>query len=282
MSYASVDPVVEPEWLLERMDPSETTIVDCRFSNQGPSWGEAEYRQSHIPTAQYVHLNRDLADPPGRHGGRHPLPDPRRFEERMQALGVSSERPVVAYDTDMQTAARFWWLMTYFGHRHTHILNGGWEGWLKAGGPVSRQMEPIPPLGNFVARPNPEMVVQHADLLTDRPGRVLVDARSPERFRGESDPLDHPPGHIPGAIDRFWKETLAGDRFPEIGSLTERFGPVQKASEIVVYCGSGITACVNIAGMIRMGLQPKLYPGSWSDWITYPDAPIARGEGSER
>jgi thiosulfate/3-mercaptopyruvate sulfurtransferase len=217
--------------------------------------------------------------------GRHPLPDPERFGAAMRRCGVSRDQPVVVYD-DWQGAAatRAWWLLTYHGHPDVRVLDGGWSGYLVTGGPVEAG-EVVPPPGTF--RPEPghlPVLDQRGAARVAREG-VLVDVRSPERFRGESEPIDPVAGHIPGALNApFTAVNLAAQdagatRFrglDDARGLYEQAG-VRTDREVGVYCGSGVTATHTVFTLRRLGVDAALYPGSWSEWVSDPDRPVATG-----
>ncbi|MBX5468094.1 MAG: sulfurtransferase [Firmicutes bacterium] len=278
MPYSPDDPVVSPEWLLAHLNDPALLIIDCRFDLFRPEWGREAYRQGHIPGAHFVDLETELAAPRQRPGGRHPLPDPGRFGETMRRLGLSEDRRVVAYDQEGQGAARLWWLLQYFGHPAAWVLDGGWPAWLAMGGPVTQDVPPTPLPGRFQPTPDPSLVADHAEVLARAQWCCLIDARSPERYRGEEDPLDQPAGHIPGAVNLTWSRFLDQGRYKPPEVLRQEFGSLFSPDrEVVVYCGSGVSACVDVIGLRRMGLSPRLYPGSWSDWISRPGLPIAKG-----
>ncbi|HEX5920131.1 MAG TPA: sulfurtransferase [Nocardioides sp.] len=252
------------------------TVLDVRYLMGGPP-GREQHAAGHVPGAAYVDLDEDLADPPG-DGGRHPLPDPARFEAAMRRAGVRADRPVVVYD-DWQgrAAARAWWLLRHHGHRDVRVLDGGWTAWREDGHPVERGPVEVEP-GDFTlaasgsaAAVGPEDV-QHVD--------VLIDARAPERFRGETEPVDAVAGHIPGAVNvpttanldergRFLAPERLRDVYAAVGAGT--------ASSVAVYCGSGVTAAHDVLALEVVGVRAALYPGSWSGWITDPSRPVATG-----
>jgi thiosulfate/3-mercaptopyruvate sulfurtransferase len=257
-------------------DLAAFTILDVRYKLGGPP-GPAEFAAGHIPGAVYIDLDRELAAPPGK-GGRHPLPDAAAFASAMRAAGVSNARPVVAYDDwGARAAGRAWWLLRYFGHANVRVLDGGWAAWRAAGHPVSTAAA-LPPAGDFVATPDGMPIVEAADVPAIG---VLIDARAPERFRGDVEPVDPVAGHIPGAVNVPTTANLdAGGRFrapAELASTYAAVGAVPGA-DVAVYCGSGVTAAHDVLALELAGVRAKLYPGSWSGWITDPARPIARGE----
>jgi len=282
MEGAGVDsPVVSVAWLAEHLKDPQVAIADCRFSLMQPELGRQQYEAGHIPGAHYFDLNRDLSSPVQRHGGRHPLPDPEAIAAKLSACGITSEGPsptlIVAYDDSrFAFAARFWWLLRYLGHAQVVVLDGGFQAWQDAGYPVSTERPSAQP-GVFVPRPRAEMLVskQEVEARKDQPGVVLVDSREGDRYRGEREPIDPIAGHIPGAVNYPWQAVsdAQGCVLP-VEEQRRRWAEVQPAQEIQVYCGSGVTACVNLLSLELAGLTGKLYAGSWSDWCSYlvPDA----------
>ena len=267
-------PLISAAELLDRL--SEVTVLDIRYRQGGPP-GLEEYAAGHVPGAAYVDLDQALAAPPGE-GGRHPLPDPEVFGEAMRRAGVSAGRPVVVYDDwNGLAAARGWWLLRHHGHPDVRVLDGGWTVWRDAGGEVETG-EVAPREGDF--RPGPgTMPVVEAERVLDVP--VLVDARAPERYRGETEPIDPVAGRIPGAVNVPTTTNLAADgRFRDAGQLRalyEAAGVPLDGTEVAVYCGSGVTAVHDLLALELVGVRATLYPGSWSGWITDPGRPIEAG-----
>jgi thiosulfate/3-mercaptopyruvate sulfurtransferase len=254
-------------------------LLDVRWQLGGPP-GREEYLRGHIPGASYVDLETDLADPPGARG-RHPLPDTARFEAAMARAGVRGDVPVVVYDAVAGTsAARCWWLLRYHGHRSVRVLDGGWQAWLADVGEIEREQPQAAP-GDFVARPGQMPVLDaHGAARVAREG-VLVDARAPERFRGEVEPVDPVAGHVPGAVNVPTAANLEepGGRFKAASALTAAYehAGVRPGREVGVYCGSGVTAAHDVLALEALGLEAALYPGSWSEWVHSGDRPVARG-----
>jgi thiosulfate/3-mercaptopyruvate sulfurtransferase len=231
-------------------------FIDCRWELSNPERGRELYLEGHIPGATFLDVERDLSSPAARPGGRHPLPEPAAFSQAAARAGISPETLVVAYDDGSSGgAARLWWLLRHFGHGDVALLAGGIGAWV---GPLVAGEEEIEP-ATFEPRPAEGDTVS-ADELERRlgePGLVVVDARAPERYRGEVEPVDPVAGHIPGAVNVPY---AAAGEIPEA---------VLSAREIVVYCGSGVTACVDLLALARAGRpDAKLYPGSWSDWVS--------------
>jgi thiosulfate/3-mercaptopyruvate sulfurtransferase len=253
------------------------TVLDVRYRTVGAS-GPGEYSLGHVPGAVYVDLDTELAGAPGV-SGRHPLPATEVFEQAMRRAGVSLERQVVVYDDWAGMAAgRAWWLLRFHGHPDVRVLDGGWAAWVQDGGEVQRGVA-MNARGDFTARPS-QLPVVEADRVLDVP--VLVDARSPERYRGETEPIDPVAGRIPGALNVPTGANLRPDgrfRSPdELEAVYEAAGvPTDGSREVAVYCGSGVTAVHDILALETMGVRATLYPGSWSEWIADPERPVERG-----
>ena len=267
-------PLISPDELAVDLD--RVTVLDVRYLMGGPP-GEEQHRAGHVPGAAYVDMDRDLADPPGV-GGRHPLPDEARFEEAMRRAGVRADRPVVAYD-DWQGrgAARAWWLLRFHGHRDVRVLDGGWSAWLAAGLPVESG-EVLAERGDFTLAADKQMPVVEADEV--RGVDVLIDARAPERFRGDTEPVDPVAGRVPGAVNVPTTANVDEDgRFRSPDELRETYARVgaDGGGTVAAYCGSGVTAAHDILAMEVAGIPAALYPGSWSGWITDPGRPVERG-----
>lgn len=277
MPLSGPNPLVTPKWVNQHLNDSSIVILDCRFNLADLHYGLRQYNEGHIPGAQFVDIERDLSGIKGTHGGRHPLPSPSQFAALMGGLGISQETTVVGYDEDGMGAARLWWLLRYFGHERALVLNGGYHLWIRQGYPTTN-IVPTPSPVTFSSRPDTSMVLGAQDIRDRLDRTILVDARSGERYRGESEPLDPKPGHIPGALNIEWQSLLSGPaRYLPLNQLRARFEALPPNP--VVYCGSGVSACVDILAMTLTGMEPILYPGSWSDWVSYPENPVATGDG---
>lgn len=267
-------PLISASSLIDHLH--EVTVLDVRYRLGGPS-GREEYAAGHIPGAVYVDLDTDLAAPPGGIHGRHPLPTPGRFEEAMARAGVSNDRPVVVYDDwSAQAAARCWWLLRDYGHRDVRVLDGGWAAWRAAGGEVATDVV-RPALGDFTGGPGHLPTVSAATVTSMD---VVVDARAPERYRGETEPLDPVAGHIPGAVNVPTARNLDNHGHlrdaHELVALYAEVGVVP-GTDVAAYCGSGVTACLDVLAMEIAGIHAALYPGSWSEWVSDPDRAVERG-----
>ncbi len=275
---AELHPVISPQWLYDHLTDPDLVVVDCRFALNNPQAGADQYQLSHIPGAFYLDLNRDLSSPVAQHGGRHPLPEPEALAATLTPMGVTASTLVVSYDDSrFAFAARLWWLLRYLGHDRVVVLDGGFSGYQAAGYPVTDEV-PAPRAGKFIPQPRQNWVVDIATVKArkDLPGVVLVDARESDRYRGEREPIDPMAGHIPGAVNYPWQQiTDTEGRLRSEAELRSHWSAVTEAQEIMVYCGSGVTACVNLLGLAAIGLPTgKLYAGSWSDWCSYPNSEI--------
>jgi thiosulfate/3-mercaptopyruvate sulfurtransferase len=268
-------PLIDADELAALLAADGCTVLDVRYQMGGPS-GPGEYAAGHVPGAAYVDLDTALAAEPGPRG-RHPLPDVTVFEEAMRVAGVRDDTPVVVYDDWAgRAAARCWWLLRWAGHADVRVLDGGWSAWLAAGHPGST--DPAhPPLGDFTARPGRLPVLEADDVLEFAAAHVLIDARAPERFRGEVEPVDPVAGHIPGAVNVPTGANLAADgRFKDATALAEVYAAA-RGDEVAAYCGSGVTAAHDVLALAVAGIDAALYPGSWSEWVADPERPVATG-----
>ncbi len=264
---------VNCQWLAENLDNPQVVIVDCRFQLTSPSWGYEQYTNGHIRGAYYLDLNRDLSSPVRPHGGRHPLPDLNQFATKLASFGINSDTLVVAYDDSrLAFAARLWWLLRYLGHNSVVVLDGGWNAWQQGNYPITQNI-PLPREGSFIPQPQTNWIVdiETVKVRKDLPEVILVDSRDSDRYEGKREPIDPIAGSIPGAVNSPWKQ-VTDDRgyLLPITAQAKLWSDYQSANEIIVYCGSGVTACVNILSLQLAGIDGvKLYPGGWSDWCSY-------------
>ena len=260
-------------------DPAPV-LLDVRWRLGGPP-GIDSYREGHLPGAVFTDVDRDLAGPPGA-AGRHPLPDSAAFQAAMRAAGVSQHRPVVVYDDgDATSAARGWWTLRYFGYEDVRMLDGGYRAWISAGHAVTTA-EPAPAPGDFTARPGGMPVLDAAGVQAVARTGLLLDARAPERYRGEMEPVDPVAGHIPGAVSAPAAGNVNADgTFKDAAELAARFaalGAVPGAgAPVAAYCGSGVVAAQEVLALMLAGLPAALYIGSWSNWVADPTRPVATG-----
>lgn len=269
----------------EAVPGSSLVLLDCGFDLFNVHAGELAYEAGHLPGALYAHLDRDLSGPKAARGpvegGRHPLPSREAWAATLGRWGIGPNTTVVAYDDQGGCyAARAWWMLRWAGHQAVSVLDGGRSAWKAAGGDLSTTPASVRATGPYPFGQGTMPTVTAEDLWK-RLGRVtLVDARAGERYRGETEPLDTQAGHIPGAVNRFFKDNLQADgRFKPVDQLRAEWLPLlQQQSEVVHQCGSGVTACHNLLALVHAGFaEGTLYPGSWSEWSADPSRPVARG-----
>ena len=279
MSYTTL---VDVETLRAHLDDPNWLVVDVRHQLADTGYGERAYAAGHIPGAVFLHCDRDLSGVMSGCNGRHPLPDPEQLAQRLGDIGIGAVTQVVVYD-DAQgmIAGRLWWLLRWLGHDAVALLDGGLPAWQAAGGMLTGVAPTLLPR-TFVARPQDLRV--NADYVMERletPHMRLVDARGADRFRGENETIDPVAGHIPGAVNRCFKDNLLPDgRFKPAAQLRAEWLAVLAGSppDLVVHqCGSGVSACLNMVAMEIAGLPgSRLYAGSWSEWCAVPGRPVAR------
>lgn len=276
------DTLVTVDTLRDHLGDERWAIVDCRHDLADAGAGRRAYLAAHIPGAVFADIKTDLSGPPVTNRGRHPLPTPEALRTLFGRLGIDGACQVVAYDdAGGSFAARLWWLLRYMGHGAAAVLDGGWQAWQAAGQEVRSGDERRPPRVFSGARPRQEWVVSVEEVPRSR---LLIDSRDPARYRGEIEPFDPKAGHIPGAINRFWKLNLdERGRFKPAEKLRAEFADLLggvASDEAVFYCGSGVTACHNLLAAADAGLAlPRLYAGSWSEWCADPQRPVAVGPG---
>ncbi|MGH9324876.1 MAG: sulfurtransferase [Vicinamibacteria bacterium] len=280
------DLILSSELALHLEDP-DWAVIDARFYLPEPERGEAEYLQEHVPGAAYAHLDRDLSGPRTGRNGRHPMPGVAQMAERFSNWGIDERVQVVAYDSASgQIAARLWWMLRYLGHDAAAVLDGGFQSWKAEGRPLASGRESRAPR-KFTPRPREAMRIDVDALEETRTNRLLIDARAPERFRGETEPYDPVAGRIEGARNHPTTASLTAEgRFLPREDLRKRLESVigeAPIESVVSYCGSGVTACHNLLAMEIAGLRgARLYPGSWSEWCAEDRRPIEKGDPNER
>ncbi|MBG7621292.1 sulfurtransferase [Herbaspirillum sp. AP02] len=262
-------------------------LVDCRHDLANPDFGRQAYAAGHLPDARFAHLDELLSGPKtdaaGRFHGRHPLPDRQQFVQAMRALGINNDTQVVAYDAHGgMYAARLWWLLRWIGHSDVAVLDGGMAAWQALGESLNAELPPPAAAGNIQDLSSLVPTVDAQALLENlrNPSLQVVDARAPDRFRGENETLDAVGGHIPGAKNRFFKDNLQADgHFKSATQLREEWlAVIGDPQAAVMQCGSGVTACHNLLALEVAGLSgASLYPGSWSEWSSDPQRPVATG-----
>jgi thiosulfate/3-mercaptopyruvate sulfurtransferase len=274
--------LVETDELAAHLRDPALVIVDCRFSLDDTDWGERAYAEAHIPKAAYAHLDRDLSGEKTGRNGRHPLPDPASAAATFGRLGIGAGVQVVACDQQNGSfASRLWWMLRWLGHDAVAVLDGGFAKWTAERRPTASGHESPSPR-RFQPAVRRELLMSAGEVAErlGNPAWRLIDARAPERYRGEVEPLDRVPGHIPGAVNRPYRSnvdeqgTFRPDLAPEFQRLLAGVAP----DRAVVYCGSGVTACHDLLAMEHAGLRgAKLYAGSWSEWSSDPARPVENG-----
>ena len=279
-------------WAAPSAGPGSGTnwvILDCQHDLMNPAFGRDSYAREHIPGARFISLDDDLAEHPPATGpkprGRHPLPTPEALAQAFSRLGIDSTKQVVVYDSAAGSyAARAWWCLRWLGHNAVAVLDGSLAKWHSEGRALTADVAPWQPAA-FVARPEDTMKVETGFILAGlgaNPAPRVIDARAPERYSGSTEPVDPVAGHIPGALNRFWKSNLAADgSFKDATTLRAEFVALlqgHNAAETIHQCGSGVTACHNLLALEVAGLTgARLYPGSWSEWCADPARPVATG-----
>ena len=281
----TVQALIEAQARAERAEGAPILLVDCRHDLMKPEAGTQAYLQGHLPEAVHLNLDTDLADhSEGLCGGRHPLPARERLRARLEAIGLSEQTHLIAYDSDGGSfAARLWWLTQWLGHERVSVLDGGLPAWLAAGLVLTTEI-PVPTPGKLRLR-TPLVAWVDVDTVSNdvaQDRRVVLDARAPARFSGAQEPLDPVAGHIPGALNRFWQNNLTSDGlFHSADRLRDEFRSLLRgrpADAVIHQCGSGVTACHNLLAMAHAGLGGSLlYAGSWSEWCSDPARPVATG-----
>ena len=275
--------------LADLLDHVDCLVFDCRFDLADVARGEQAYRESHIPGALYAHLDHDLSSPITPESGRHPLPGINGLVEWLGRCGMREDRQVVVYDDSYGTmAARLWWLLKCLGHRRVAVLDGGWQAWIAVGYPVNDHVVKPQPV-NYSAQWDEHQVVttDQVEKNLEASEFLLVDVRTPERFQGISEPIDPVAGHIPGAVNIPLTDNLdAQGRFKRPVELRELYAEVlanHDPTRQVYMCGSGVTACHSLVALSHAGeTMPRVYAGSWSEWIRDPERPVALLSSSGR
>jgi thiosulfate/3-mercaptopyruvate sulfurtransferase len=275
--------LIEAKHLAEILCDDDVVILDCRYDLSDRESGRRRYDAGHIPGAMYVSLDEDCCAAVGIHGGRHPLPALEVMAELFGRLGIRrGESTVVCYDDEGACyAAHLWWMLRFAGHDNVFVLNGGFSAWIASGGLLSSEATEVRK-EEFLPLPRQHYRVSMEEVRDRRDAWMLVDCRAPERYSGETETIDPVAGHIPGAINIPWRDLIdESGRFRTTAALADCLTGVGACT--VLYCGSGVTACVNALAAVEAGLDiPRLYDGSWSDWISWPENPVqrhCRGDG---
>jgi thiosulfate/3-mercaptopyruvate sulfurtransferase len=269
--------IISPEDLHKHLADPNWVICDCRFDLTTPTRGRSDYLYGHIPHAVYVDLESDLSSTPNGTNGRHPLPPADKLIQLIESLGIDNDTQVIVYDDDSGGyAVRLWWILRYLGHSSAAVLDGGIQAWLASGYTLSSEQEHRSP-HDFRPHILRDRLITVDQLSGKKPGAriLLLDARAPERYRGEQEPLDPVAGHIPSAENRYWRKNLRPDgRFKSVDELQHELTALlgdRSSDEAIIYCGSGVTACHNILAFVHAGFgMPRLYAGAWSEWCSDP------------
>lgn len=269
--------LVSVKWLKENLHNDKLVIVDCRFNLMDKEYGKKSYEEGHIKGALRVDLETDLSSEVKEHGGRHPLPSISKLKDTFENLGISNDSIVVAYDEgDLSGSARLWWILKYLGHDNVYVLNGGINSFKEIDGEISKESSNIKKTA-FNINPKGTMKVDmnyvKENLYNDK--IAIVDSRENIRYKGEFEPVDKKAGHIPSALNYFWMDILNKDdnsiTLKSLKELNNHFSKLKDYDEVIVYCGSGITACPNSLALTELGIEHKIYSGSFSDWISYDE-----------
>lgn len=275
--------IIDSEILQQHLDDPNWVIVDCRYDLMDAQAGRNAWLEAHIPGAVYADVGKDLSgradDPQATDCGRHPMPSADVMRQTFSRLGINADKQVVVYDNAGGAfSARLWWMLKFMQHQAVAVLNGGWSAWQEING-EHRAGEESAVAVDFSGEPNPDWLV----LLEQVPNaELLVDSRDPDRYQGKVEPIDPAAGHIPGAVNHFWQLNLdQNGRFLPSDKLAENFQQLlgeKKQQDAVFYCGSGVTACHNLLAFAHAGMQgARLYGGSWSEWCSDPQRPVATG-----
>lgn len=276
-----MDFIQSTEWLAKQLSNRDVRIVDCRFSLADSAYGLLAFQKEHIPGAVFFDLEKDLSGRVQEHGGRHPLPEFKVFQKKLEAVGIDASTTVISYDDgEGAFASRFWWLLTYLGHKNVYVLNGGFKKWKEKGNPLSSDVIEYERT-QFSPSFKEHMLASYTEVKErSKDGKaILIDSRTKERYLGLEEPIDKKPGRIPSAINKEWLAGFEEGNWKSREKQIERFADLPKTEEIIVYCGSGITATPNVLSLMNAGFSNvKLYAGSYSDWVSYDENNVETGE----
>ena len=269
--------LVNAKWLKENINNENIVIVDCRFNLMDKEYGKKSYEKGHIKGAKRVDIETELSGTVKVHGGRHPLPSIEKLKNTFEKLGISNDSIVISYDEgDLAGASRLWWILKYLGHEKVYVLDGGLEDFKELGGEISTEIKKSNKGKlDINVQENMKIDMEYVKERIDDEDTVIVDSREYKRYIGEFEPVDKKAGHIPGAVNYFWMDILEkdGDKLylKSKDELRKQFAELIDFDEVIVYCGSGITACPNSLALSEIGIKHKLYTGSFSDWISYDE-----------
>lgn len=269
--------IICQQWLIKNMEKENLIILDIRSKLDDVDYGLREYKNSHIEGAIYISVKDTLTGKVNTHGGRHPLPNMEKFIEDMKKLGVNDKSEIVIYDDgDLAMAGRLWWMLKYSGMDKVYVLEGGIKSWIENELEVTTEFPEKKESKSLSLKIDSSMEVDinHVKQAIYSDNIAIIDSRATERYRGEVEPIDKIPGHIPSALNYPWTNLVEKEKLMSKEELEKYFEPLRKYDEIIVHCGSGITGTVNYIFMEEIGLKPKLYVGGYSDWISYEDNEI--------
>lgn len=271
--------IVNAEYLYQNKD--KVVVVDATNNFMIPEEGREKYLKRHIEGAFHIDLKEDMSREITVHGGRDPLPeDMNLFKEKLESFGINTDTEVIVYDEDIVPASRFWWMSKYIGLKNVKVLDGGISAWIKAGYSLTDEIPEIPQTGHIDMQLKETMLVDISDIrkaIVDE-NTLIIDSRSPVRYRGEDEPIDVKAGHMPGAKNYFYENVLEPDgTYKPLEVLKAQFKNIESPL-VICHCGSGVSGPVNIIALDEIGISAKLYVGSWSDYITYEDSVIEVGE----
>lgn len=270
--------LVDAKWLKENLSKDNLVIVDCRFDLMNKEYGKKSYEKNHIKNAVRIDIETELSSVVQNHGGRHPLPSVEKLKKTFENIGITNESIVVCYDEgDLAGPSRLWWILKYLGHDKVFVLDGGINSFIKIGGETTNEDTNISKNGEFVVNINKSMKVDmeyvKERLYDDKV--IIIDSRENKRYLGEFEPVDKKAGHIPSAKNYFWMDILNINEkkinIKPLQDLQNHFKNLNNYNEVIVYCGSGITACPNSLALSECNINHKVYAGSFSDWISYDD-----------
>lgn len=268
MELRHAGPLVSAEWLVRNTD-SDIVIIDCRWDLFDGEKGNREYLKGHVPGARFVSMESELADLSRKKSGRHPLPEADKFASAMESAGVGDSSVVICYDSDGSGSARLWFLLNLYGHGDVYIVDGGIDAYVKAGGKLTTEI-PVAVKSNFTPVKRNDMIAAREEIMTGKLN--MVDVRAGERYRGIFEPIDPKKGHIPGASNFPHPVFMKDGRYRSVSELKDLMREIGDSP--VFYCGSGITSCVPYVASVIAGKRARIYPGSWSEWVSFEDSEV--------
>ena len=272
--------IISQEWLKDNIMKEDLIILDTRAELNNPNYGLNEYKKGHIKGAQFVPMEEITTGELREHGGRHPLPNMNEFIENMKSFGIKDDSTIIIYDDgDLAMAGRLWWILKYSGKHQVYILEGGIKSWVENGMEVTTEIPKVKKSDILTLNLDPsiEVDIDYVKKVIGNKDVAIIDSRAYERYIGEVEPLDKIPGHIPNALNYPWMN-LVEDGLKSKEELEEYFKTLKGYKEVVVHCGSGITGTVNLMFMEEVGLKPKFYVGGYSDWVSYEDNEVIKGD----